>query len=293
MSLALEKVYADLATTDGTLCIAYVETARWRWARHAYAGAEIFRPDGSRETRRATGDPRDWLVAEASNSLEIRFPCETGQFRLRYEPLLDGWQPDQRPAQGLEWSMLTPRAVGRLWWPGEQECRFQGEGYVDRVRITRTLRRIRLTELEWGRVHLSESTLVYSRVLLGTRETWQRAVWWPHPNAAPRVWHGFRITPEEGRLHFRTEPECVQAALILTLSRQLHSGPAIEMAPDPRVRDRAVMWLLAGPLVEDRWLSLGQCASGANPPTGWAVHEVVGRERKRGLTAPLPSTRAT
>ena len=275
MRFCFDKWYADLATADGTVCVVYLATIRCGSFRHTYVGAEIFWPDGSRDVVRASRPVRHWLEPNSALGNEIRFPCNGGEFLLRYGPGLDVWKPTSSPAPGLDWWVEKPRASGELWWPGSSQV-LTGVGYVDHVRLQRRLPGIGLERLDWGRVHLGGASLVYCGVSFRTGAPWRRVAWWSDRDPDPRIFDGFAITPGDESLIFQTIPEWTEATTILAPSRQLHAGPVVEAAPRPGVRERLAALFLAGRLSDDRWISTARSVDGGYEESGWAVHEVVG-----------------
>ncbi len=275
MTFCLDKWYADLVTADGTVCVVYLSTIRFGVFRHTYVGAEIFSPDGSRDTVRPSGPVRDWLESDSALGNEIRFPCDGGEFLLRYGPGLDAWKPTSSPAPGLDWWVEKPRASGELWWPGLPE-KLTGVGYVDHVRLQRRLPGIGLERLDWGRVHLGGASLVYCGVSFRTGAPWRRVAWWSDDDREPRIFDEFTITPDDESLIFRTSPELTEATTILTPSRPLHAGPVVEAVPRPGPRERLAVLLIAGRLSDNRWISRAGSVQGSDSHIGWAVHEAVG-----------------
>ncbi|HSU40653.1 MAG TPA: hypothetical protein VLJ38_13835, partial [Polyangiaceae bacterium] len=53
VTYAFEKLYADLVTADGTVCIVYVAWTELFGVRRQTAGVELYTPDGRREVMHA------------------------------------------------------------------------------------------------------------------------------------------------------------------------------------------------------------------------------------------------
>lgn len=262
MSLRIEKLYADLVTPDGTVCVVYVASLRYGRAHHPYAGAQLFRPDGTRECVRGTVSDGQWLRRPSAEDIEIRLDTGSGPLVLRYRVEVGDWQPPgEAPRAGLDWSVVMARGEGTLTWPrGSQDL--AGCGYVDRVTADRAPRRFGIARLDWGRIHMSDSTTVYTRIDFRDRSWWGWTVRWPRGGQGPAA-----------------EPQLPRGDLRLHSVRCLHRGPAMQAAPDPTLRERLVSRLLVGPAIDDRRLSRATTPEATVPDSGWAVHETV---RRRG-----------
>jgi len=262
MSFRIEKVYADLVTPDGTVCVVYLASLRYGRASHPYAGAQLFRPDGTRECVRGRASDGQWLRRPSAEDVEIRLDTDSGPLVLRYRVEAGDWQPPgECPRAGLDWSVVMARGEGTLAWPGGSHS-FEGSGYVDRVTMDRAPRRFGIGQLDWGRIHMSDSTTVYTRIEFRDRSRWGWTVRWPRGGQGPVA-----------------EPQLPSGDLRLHCVRRLHSGPATQAAPDPKYRERLVSRLLLGPAIDDRRLSRATTPEAAQPDSGWAVHETV---RRRG-----------
>lgn len=262
MSLRIEKVYADLVCPDGTVCVVYMAALRCARAHHPYAGAQLFRPDGTRECVRGRASDGQWLRRPSAEDMEIRLELDSGPLILRYRVEAGDWRPPGECSRvGLDWSVLMARGEGTLTWPGGSDS-FEGSGYVDRVTLDRAPRRLGISQLDWGRIHMSRSTTVYTSIEFRDRSRWRWTVRWPRGGQSPVA-----------------EQQLPSGDLRLDSVRGLHSGPALQSAPDPTRRERLVSRLLVGPAIDDRRLSLATTPGAAQPDSGWAVHETVWRRR--------------
>lgn len=265
MSFVFEKRYADLVTPTGDVFVAYASRLRWGSVSHDFAGATHYRADGTSRAIRASVVPNDLDGPMRPALREIRFSCETGEFRLRYEPGPGPWrQAAAPPARGLQWWVERPRAMGTAVWPGDGEVH-AGLGYVDRVRLRRSLGRIGLRRLDWGRAHLPDATVVYLYLQLRRGPDWSRVARWP----------GGAASPEEGPLP-DLAPGAAPPGLAPVRHRLLHRGPAGQLVPDAGLGDRLLLRLFAGRLSDERWLSRAERAD-ERSPAGWVVHETVRR----------------
>jgi len=278
MSFRFEKLYADLVTPDGVVCIVYAATATWWRLRYSYAGVEVFWPDGRRVTSRIAGHVDERALPRPGRCGEIGFATGAGPMRLSFDAQLAPWKPAGSEAvPGLDWRVEMPRAKGTLVWPGAPDGGMSGLGYVDRLRLERRLRGRDMVSLEWGRAHLERSTAVYTRLSMAGGRRWSHVAWWPEGRAAPETRTEFELTREAEGLELRAGKAPRALAIDLAPRCRLHVGPAVETAPEPRLRDRALVRMLAGRLSDDRWLSRAREVDGEE--TGWAVHEVVDRPK--------------
>lgn len=258
MSLTIEKAYADLVTGDGTVCVVYLLRARWKRFSHPYAGVQLFHADGSRTCERAVDYRGEAISRPSSEELEIRLELPSGSLKLSYEVEDGPWSPGpdtDRP--GLDWSVLMARGTGALTWANGSR-RLEGQGYVDRVRLGRMPRQLGIRRLDWGRIHLARSTMVYTDVQFRDGHRWARTATWAEGEVEPRE----RAGPVDAGLSFDTV-------------RILHRGPAIEAAPAPSRTERLVSRLLIGPACDDRRLSRARQLGTAVRDDGWAVHETI------------------
>ena len=154
--------------------------------------------------------------------------------------------------------------MGSVVWPGDGQV-YAGLGYVDRVRLWRSLRRIGLRRLDWGRAHLTDVTVVYLYLELLHGPDWGRVVRWPAGAASPEE------APLRDFVPGATPPD-----LAPVRHRLLHRGPASELVADAGLADRLFLRLFAGPLSDERWLSRSG-GTDDRSPVGWIVHETVRR----------------
>ena len=260
---AFEKLYADLVTSDGTVCIAYLAWTELFGARHASAGLELYTPDGRREVHHARAgvalpdlDARSW---------QLRFELPSGPFELTHEACAGGWEPPGGQAD-LSWSVKS--AAGRA------EARFLGEpgrgplvgrGYADWVVLRRPTRQLGLGQVDWGRAHVGDETLIWNRIQTERGDAWTR------------VLSLGAVREEVTELHLEEHAEGVTVrahgarAIELDRGRVLHEGPALDRERFPSPLVRGLVTLMSPKMTETRWVR--RARRGAEQ--GWAVHERV------------------
>ncbi len=262
MGFQLEKLYADLITPDGTVCVAYVAWLRAYGTRSAHAGLELYWPDGSREVVHARPDPQRTHTA---GEFELSFDVPGGPFVLTYRVLHGAWTPEgDSPCDGLRWCVKAARAeaVGR-WMNDPARPELRGVGYSDWVEIERPTRGLGLDMLQWGRVHLPDATLVWTAVDFRSGPAWHRAAQWSDSGTA--AWDTFGIHAAQAKMTVTLpgHPDL----LCITPARALHAGDAIDRARFPSLLERTISRAATGPVTERR--SLGRVGS------SWALHEAV------------------
>jgi hypothetical protein len=278
MGFRFRKIYADLVTADGTVCITYLAWVEAWGLRSAFGGVELYSPDGSREVLRAL-PPAPRPPPAGGRPLELRLDFPRGSFTIRYEPLQEPWTPTGRsPAAALEWSVRVPRGEVVARWSGEMErADLRGTGYVDWVELTRPTRWSGIRDLEWGRVHLPDSTLIFTGVRSRSGEWWRQMAQWSDRREAPLVAHDFRL--EQGsdavRLELPDQERAALSSVMLHPERVLHAGIAVDRARSPGLFERLGFRLVTGPSRETRWISRAHRAEAPDSPAGFALHEVV------------------
>jgi hypothetical protein len=278
LSFKFRKLYADLVTDGGDVCVAYLAWLQiWRW-RTAFAGLELYWADGRREVIRATRSPTEEDILHGKRAFEVRLELPEGPFVLSYEDVLPAWDPGHVvPSQALSWSVGVPRGevVARWLHDSERPVLF-GRGYTDWVEINRPPRRLGLRQLEWGRVHLPDVALVFNSVRFGSGPGWMRAAEWSE-RAGTAEWHALRLETQRNstRLSLPARRWGSGRCVIMEHHRTLHRGPALDAARFPRVLERLGTHALTGLTQETRWLSRVQAPDYGSGATAWALHERV------------------
>jgi len=260
------KIYADLVTADGTVCVAYLTWVRLlrRWT--GMGGAEIYWPDGRREILRATVEPELLEVDQPAARGPLRLELGELTFELEYTDEHGSWAPSEpSPAPALHWQVLRTRGLGRVRWSDPSRPPLEGLGYTDWVQIDRPTRLLGFRSLRWGRVHLPDRTLILEELRTKAGD-WRPGLEWSR-EAGPRAGEA-RFHPDGGSGAVRVaggEP------VELTAVRVLHDGSAFDAERVPSAVERALCVAVGGPTYETRWLARARCGDAE----GWALHEAV------------------
>jgi hypothetical protein len=271
MGFRLEKLYADLITADGTVCVAYQAWLDAWGIRRAFAGLELYWPDGTRDVIQAR--PHPGPLSRREGALDLSFDVPGGPFVLTFGATHPAWTPaGGAPCDALRWSVKVPRAqvVGR-WMGDPRRPELRGVGYADWVEMDRPARALKLGLLRWGRAHLPDGTLVYSTVQFRSGRSWQRAALWS--DGRPAQWSvvGVHETESGTTVELPGHPE----RLLLAPRRELHVGHAIDRERFPRALRRMLSSAVTGPAVEKRSLSSAGWASDCAASGSWSLHETV------------------
>lgn len=273
------KIYGDLVTADGTVCIVYLAWVHALGIRSGFGGVEVYSPDGRREVLRAQAPAPQPLPAGGDHPVELRLDLPDGRFTLRSEPQHPPWRPTgPSPTPRLEWSVCVPRGVVTASWNGAGRPELYGSGYIDCVELTRPTRWAGVRALEWGRVHLPDATVVFTGVQLPSREWWRQAAHWSVADrSGPRVLHDFQLShhQEEVRCTFPVASGAPLQGVVLRPGRVLHQGDAVDRARSPARLERLGLRAITGPSSETRWFSSAYALGGTSSPAGFALHEVV------------------
>ncbi len=277
MSFRFRKIYADLVTADGTVCIAYFAWLEVCRVRSAFAGVELYFSDGRREVLRAL-PPATQTVPGDTRPVELRLNFPYGALTLRYESLQGPWIPrGQNPSASLEWSVRVPHADVAASWSGDiARPDMNGTGYIDLVDLRRPTRWCGVRDLEWGRVHLTDCSVVFVGIRSPGGTPWRRVALWHHGAGTALELDRFQLEQRNGNFQLgfpaRDSP---LAAVELRPVRVLHEGLAVDRARLPGFIERLGLRLISGRTNETRWLSRAQPADRDTSRSGFALHEVV------------------
>ncbi len=254
MSFRFKKLYADCVTDDGTVCVVYVAWLDVFGARSTHAGLELYSPDGRREVIRA----RALSHHVDADGVTIELDVPGGPFVLEQRSVHGAWVPSGGPPhENLQWSVVTARAetVGRFTSDPSRPV-LRGLGYADWVDIGRPTRRLGLRLLQWGRVHLPDSTVVFNIVGFKSRGSWIRGAEWS--DDGPREVGELAIVGADDAVNVLTMPARRSTegttSIDIERARTLHAGDPIDAERFPGVVERVLSGVITGPADEDRRL---------------------------------------
>lgn len=265
MGYVFSKIYGDLVTEDGTVMIVYFAWAHLlgRWL--ARGSCDVFTPDGRHFAIRDLSAPPHDALDEVSRPLVLRGSSAQGDMLLSVSPTHGAFHPAS-PEPSLAWAVLVGRGACRAMIPGVGEL--SGEGYVDKVTLSRPTRLLHLDMLHWGRVHAGPYALTYTFLDFADGRRWR----------AGACWRGVeRIDAQEGDVAIdangigtvRIGPSVVH----LEAARVLHAGSAFGADRMRGTLDRIVARAVGGRTMQTRWLARARVTS--TDPPGWAIHERV------------------
>jgi hypothetical protein len=262
------KIYADLVTDDGTVCVAYLSWVRLARRWRGMGGVELYHPDGQREILHATAEPP--LVDEATPVGAIPFVLQVGEARFELEYATDhgAWTPEPDcPIGALRWRVKQAQGRGTARWTGCDRPPLEGRGYVDWVQIDRPTRLLGFRELRWGRVHLPDRTVIVEGLAAKGGVDWRPGLDWTFGEAPVTGEARFDLDDGAGRVTVVGGGEPIDLEPI----RVLHDGDAFDPARIPSRIERALCVAVGGPTFETRWIA--RARSGGQE--GWALHERV------------------
>ena len=270
MSYAFRKLYADLISEDGTVCVVYVTWLEALGLVLPYAGVEIYWPDGRREVLHASRPPPSLDSRHPPDRLEFELELPGGRAKFAQRVVHGAWEPASPAAcSGLTWSVLVGRAAAELrWLDDSKRPTLRGGSYADWVVLTRLTRRLGLASIEWGRIHFETRTQVFNRITLRQGLEWQRCAAWS--GGAPDETADVGLAWTAGEAHLTAGG----AGVILAPARVLHDGSPLDAARIPNRAERLVASAMTGRSRETRWLSHARAVGDARD-TGWALHEEV------------------
>jgi hypothetical protein len=253
----LDKWYFDLVSPEGGVLLGHSAFLSWSGLRLRYDAWLFSPPDAPAEEQtslRRTGSPRTQgdVVAWHSPGLGI-----TGTWRRTAARFRRRLHRDEHGS--ILWLCAMPRARASVTLPCGRPL--EGDGYVERLRLTIPPTDLPFDALHWGRFHGAASTLVWIE--------WQSG--------------------ERGRWIFHDGREQKRASLAAGGVSGLDAGGCLRFAERRLLRDRAVLPALAAipgierlplgrlaALHEKRWTGAGVLARGdGSSEVGTFIHEEV------------------
>jgi hypothetical protein len=254
------KLYTDLVTDQGTVCVGYASWLSFLGYELCSAGFELYPSDGERRVVRARGPVS---VVRGDDHVRLSFDTHAGPFSIA----LQGSSTQRHPAPlsltgALTWRVLLTNARACVQGP-ESDHERSGSGYADLVEMTRPPRSLGLSRLEWGRGHAAHESFVFTQARFRDGRVFRSAL----RDGAP-VTELELSRAGQGDLAVRLPG----GAISLHDRRVLHRGSALDSARFPARTERALARLCAGRVEETRWLAQATFPSGA---CALALHERV------------------
>lgn len=260
---AFEKLYADLVSADGTVCIVYLAWTELFGLRHRSAGLELYTPDGRREVIHARGVLA--MPELEAPAWRLRLELPGGSFELRHEPRAGGWAPASE-RDDLSWCVKSLSGHAEAHFTGERaRPPLVGRGYADWVVLGRPTRQLGLAELEWGRAHVGDETLVWNRIRTEAGESWTRVLSLAGGRAERTE---LALDEHDGGVTVATPGA---PPIELDSGRVLHAGPALDRERFPSAVARGLAALVSPKITETRWVRRAR----RRDLRGWALHERV------------------
>jgi hypothetical protein len=252
------KLYGDLISESGVVCVVYVAELAVLGARSRSAGYECYAPDGSRRVVRAHGAAT--LELEPSR-IAVRFDTVAGPFSYELQRDKVSFEP-HRPSPHLGWQVLAATSPVRVTGvAGEREL--LGHGYSDRVELSAPPRALGLSELAWGRGQAGPDSFVFTEARFRDRRVFRHAL----VNGSSFTEFALERA-RDGSLELGVDAWRVR----LEDQRCLHAGDAIDDARFPDAMERGVSRVLSGAIRERRALAR---VRGEKGEPGRALHERV------------------
>lgn len=258
------KLYVDLVTDQGAVCVGYVSWLGFLGYERCSAGFELYPSGGGRRVVRARGPVR---VHRGDDHVGLSFGTIAGHFSLALQGT-----PAQRHASplrlsgALTWQVLLTNARACAHDPGDG-AELNGSGYADLVEMTTPPRSLGLTRIEWGRGHTANESFVFTQATFRNGAVFRSA-----------LRDGVPVSELALSGAGQTELQLLlpDGPIGLRNRRVLHSGSALDAARFPALPERILSRLCAGRVEETRWLAQATFPSGAS---ALALHERVRLER--------------
>lgn len=252
----LTKWYLDCVSSGGTVFIGYAARLRWGRVRLSYHGTLLSPPGAEpleRHTLRGGGPPGR---------------AGSGELAWRCDPLgVDGRWSARAPAArrrvyagpdgNVDWACLMPSAEVRLELEG---LPLEGDGYVERLRLTVPPWSLPLDTLRWGRFAAGGRGVVWLD--------------WAGPSPRRLVLVDGVEAPDADLTEAGVVLPERLGVLELGRGRVVRDGQLSDVLRSvPRLARRVPPWLASAR--ETKYVSPAVLRRGDASVAGWAVHEVV------------------
>jgi hypothetical protein len=265
--MVFDKLYADLVAPDGSVYVLYLASFDLLGGRLRFAELETYPPRSQRRVYTARPSTAHRTTLASDEALDVSLESSLGRFHFQSTPLNGGFVPRDTPRSGLEWSVYMGRSEAQLELPAALGGgSVSGTGYVDHLRVEQPTLRRGLRTLDWGRAHLSNSSIVWTRLRFSDGDVWDQFARW---TALGTGAESGPLTPSEDLALAQIET----AGGSIASERVLHEGGAIDSS---RLPVAPVRWLLraaAGRTHQRRCLT--RISEPGQPGSGWGIHESV------------------
>jgi len=277
-SLRFRKLYADLITEEGTVCIVYQSWFDGLGLHRAYGAIELYWAEGKREVIRASIPLEPPDLGEIGSELEFCLYLPEGQFVLHYEVETGPWDPpDPFPCDGLHWAVKVAKANATGHWLGDNNRpELHGTGYADWVELNCGLRGLGLRSVDWGRMHFPDETIIFNAIHFRSGEKWKQMAQW-FLDGKMKASSSFRIGRWNDSFNLYLSDQSAESESSVTIQpvRMLHSGRAIDARRFPNSLERRIVQTITGPIEETRWLSQATRQNGQSLRRGWTLHDWI------------------
>jgi len=296
----LKKWYFDLISPEGDALYFYFITARIAGVSRGFVSAHLLTGEG-RESRALEKTP---LAADASGSLklgrhaffsggsgvEVRLEFKNLSLHLAYAPRVGPWWPTERgllltrngrSAGELRWHVPVPsaRVEGIITVNGSKRP-VAGDGYLDVVETDIPAWRLPLAELQWGRAHFAEQTLVFNQVRTRRGEIIRNLLL---TETRPGSVSGQKPAFDDQSFALQADPHDATTSLgrggafglLLTRPKVIEESPVVTAERFKSKSARRLLERLTGSPREKKMISRARLEFNGKTVSGTALHERV------------------
>jgi hypothetical protein len=297
----LKKWYFDLITLEGDALYFYFITARLAGFAQGIASAHLLKGEGQ-EVRAIEKTP--FAAADATGSLklgrhafyfggsgvEAHMEFNDMALDLAYTPRLGPWWPTERGIlftrkgrilKDLRWHVPVPSArVEGVISTDAGKRHIVGNGYLDVVETDIPAWRLPLAELQWGRAHFAEQTVVFNQVKTRQGEFIRNLLL---TEARPGLGSGQRSALDEQNFTLQADPHEASTSvsrggafkLSLTCPKVIEESPVVTAERFKSKPARRLLERLTGNPQEKKMVSRARLEFNGKTISGTALHERV------------------
>lgn len=269
MSYRFTKLYIDAIAEDGAVAIIYFTTSRLAGIIASQTMIELYEPDGASESVRGRVDVASLEYDRVVYENFIRLILPGGYAEIWMKPVHEAWKPGGALlSQDVDWS-VNAAAIEisiEIIREGRRQA-LNGRGYADLTELSRIPRRLGIRQLDWGRIHWPDATVVFDEVRFVDGRLWKRLGRWSAEGFTETQYFNLEMGDAAPRLKLSDR------FLNFDTLRVLHAGPALDAARFPNPFERLLIRSTSGRIAETRWLSRVYDPLLLAP--GMAIHEHV------------------